>query len=170
VHSNTARHGCHCHPEGENGYNQIGLISAFAEDTVRHSYRTIGLAVVAVVLLTGCSTANYFRLLLTVKDANTGEPVEGIIAVLDAPSSEQHKNEPDFGHLIPPSTNADGQLTYEFMVSPYPSDRPWYLKVRKEGYEPVVIDIMPNPQPERKGNEKSPLPVTVEMKPLAKKP
>src|SRR5690349_4847632 len=102
---------------------------------MRHPHQTLGLAAVAVVLLTGCSTANYFRLLLTVKDADTGKPVEGVIGVLDTgPSSEERKNEPDFGYLIPPSTNVDGQLTNEFMISPYPSDRPWYLKLRREGY------------------------------------
>lgn len=139
---------------------------------MRHPYRTIGLAVAAVVLLTGCSTANHFRLLLTVKDANTGEPVEGVTGVIDDTlSAEERKNEPDFGFPLVIGTNADGQLTYEFMVSPYPSDAPhWYLKLKKEGYEPAVIDIKPNPQPKRNGDEKPPLPVTVEMKPLAKKP
>jgi hypothetical protein len=137
---------------------------------MRHPYRTVGLALVAVVLLTGCSTANYFRLLLTVKDADTGKPIEGVTGVLDVQLSEQHKNELDHGYSLGGGTNADGQLTHEFMVSPYPSDWPWYLKLKKEGYEPVTIDIKPNPQPERKHDEKTPLPVTVEMKPLTKKP
>jgi hypothetical protein len=138
---------------------------------MRHPYRTIGLAVAAVVLLTGCSTANHFRLLLTVKNADTGEPLEGVTGVLTTSPSEERKNELDYGFPLVVGTNADGQLTHEFMVSPYPSDAPhWYLKLKKEGYDPVIIDIKPNPQPERKGNEKHPLPVTVEMKPLAKKP
>jgi hypothetical protein len=142
------------------------------EGIMRHPYRTIGLAIVTVVLLTGCSTANYFRLLLTVKDGDTGKPVEGVTGIIDyTTNAEEQKNDLTIGLSSTGSTNADGQLTHDFMVSPYPSNAPhWYLKLKKEGYEPAVIDIKPNPEPERKRDEKHPLPVVVEMKPLAKKP
>ena len=137
---------------------------------MRHPYRTIGLAVGTVVLLSGCTTMGHFRLLLTVKDAETGEPLEFATGDLDTRGNEERKHEmTQSGQL--PWTNENGQSTYDFQVSPYPHDRPhWYLKLRKEGFESVVIDIKPNPQPEQKRNEPMLLHVTVEMKPLPKQP
>ena len=137
---------------------------------MRHPYRTVSLVVVAVVLLTGCSTSHTFRLLLTVKSADTGEPVEGAIPVLHESVDDERKNDMEYGwHHFEP-TDATGRVTVEFKVSGYTSSSTsrWYLKIRKDGFEPQVIDI--NPRVQVKAGEVTPLPVTVELKPLAKKP
>ena len=66
-------------------------------------------------------------------------------------------------------TDEEGRLTDDFLISPYPSDAPhWYLKLVKEGFDPVVIDIKPASQP--KGAEKTPLNIEVEMRPKAQLP
>jgi hypothetical protein len=139
---------------------------------MRHPYRTVSLVVVTLVLLTGCSTSHTFQLLLTVKNAETGESVPGAKVVLDAGTlSGDRKGDMEAGHHALGSTNEDGQFSYDVFISPYPSDVPhWFLKLQKDGFEPLVIDIKPASQPRKRDGEKVPLPVVVEMKPLPKKP
>ena len=53
-----------------------------------------------------------------------------------------------------------GRFAYTYTISPYPNDKPfWFLKVSKEGFEPVVIDIKPTPQPPK--SDQGPIPITV---------
>jgi hypothetical protein len=133
------------------------------------STRTL-LAVTAVVLLPGCTTGHYFQLLVTVRDADTRQPIVGAEVRLDATDrADNLKTDLDAGYNASGQTGDDGRFTQEVLVSPYPGDGlHWWLKVRKDGYEPAVIDIMPKPQPT--GGEKTPLPITVELKPVAKNP
>lgn len=82
--------------------------------------------------------------------------------------NEERKFDPTYGGRDE-TTDAKGQLTHEFMVSPYPCDHPhWYLKLTKEGFQPVEIDIKPHPQPKKVQGQKIPLNVKVEMKPTVK--
>ena len=137
---------------------------------MRHPYRTVLLVIAAVVLLTGCSTSHTFRLLLEVKNADDGQPVEGVTAVLDTVLSEDRKHGMDVGSAIG-KTDAEGKVTHEFKIAGYTRDSsyPWYLKLQKEGFEPQVIDINPR-QDFPEGEKTMPLPVTVRMRPLPKKP
>ncbi len=65
-------------------------------------------------------------------------------------------------------TDKAGLFIHDYLISPYPSDKPhWYLKVSKDGFEPVVIDIKLMPQPAKSKDGPIPLPVTVELKPKA---
>jgi hypothetical protein len=135
-----------------------------------YPFRTTALVIAAVVLLTGCSWSQVFRLSLTVVDKTDGAPVPGAKVVVDTfLTNEERKTDP-----VPPETelqtDAAGRLEYDFSISGYTptasgADR-WYLKVRKEGYEPVVIDIKPNPAPERGRDKPLPLAVKVEMQPV----
>lgn len=137
-------------------------------------FRTTALAVAAVVLLTGCSWVQVFRLSLTVVDKTDGAPVPGATVVVDtSATNEERKND-----SVPPEaglqTDEAGHLEYDFSISGYTptasgGDR-WYLKVRREGYEPVVIDIKPNPAPERSRDKPIPLTVKVEMQPVKPPP
>lgn len=135
---------------------------------MRYPRRTIALAAAAVVLLTGCSTSHAFRLLLTVTNADDGTPVQGATVVLDTSQSEARMHDLAHGSQIGP-TDAAGKLTHDFSFGGYTKRTgPWYLKVQKEGFEPRVIDI--SPRTDAKSGEPNPLPVAVELKPLAKKP
>jgi hypothetical protein len=136
---------------------------------MRHPYRTAAVAFAAVVLLTGCSWSCTFDLLLTVTNADDGNPVSDVSAVLDTSPghADERKNDPDAGDQLG-TTNADGKLAHDFTISGYTSsDGPWYLKLRKEGFEPVILDISPR-KTAKKGRELNPLPVAIRMKPLAK--
>ena len=136
---------------------------------MRHPYRTIGLAIVSVVLLTGCSTLHTFKLILTVKNAGDGQPVEGATVVLDDTlTAAEHKQQLDRGSPLG-ETNAEGKLTHEFKISGYTSrSGPWYLKIQKDGFEPQVLDV--SPKQDFNSREPIPLPVVVGLKPLPKQP
>ena len=137
---------------------------------MRHPYRTTAITLATVALLTGCSWSCTFNLLLTVRNADDGKPMPGVTVRLDTISyAVEQKQELDAGQQIG-STDGQGQLTHEFRISGYtPSGGPWFLKLRKEGFEPVVIDINPRKEA-KKGGERNPLPVDVQMKLLPKKP
>ena len=127
------------------------------------------LLVVAVVLLTGCSWSYKFRLLLTVKNADDGTPVQGVTAVLDDPVlADERKQDLNAGSRLG-TTDAGGELTHDFIRNGSGWSDPWYLKLKKEGFEPQVIDINPRKDGLKSG-EPNPLPIAVEMKPLPKKP
>jgi hypothetical protein len=138
-----------------------------------HPLRTTALVVAAVALLAGCSWSQVFRLSLTVVDKADGTPIPGAQVVVDTSvTNEERKSDP-----VPPDAGlqADGagRLEHDFSISGYTptssgGDR-WYLKVSKEGYEPVVTDIKPNPPPDRREG-KIPLAVRVEMRPVGNPP
>jgi hypothetical protein len=131
---------------------------------MRHRCRTVLLSVAAVVLLTSCSTSQAFHLLVTVLTAD-GTPVAGAKVLLDTQGVEERKLDPEYGWPHDGATDAQGRFAHDFSVSPYPSDDPrWYLKVSKDGFETVVIDIKPDPQPE-KSRERIELTRTVELRP-----
>jgi hypothetical protein len=141
---------------------------------MRHPYRTVSLVVVTLVLLTGCSVSYPFQLLLTVKNADDGTPVEGVTVVLDTTNADEDRLQFDRGSYPSPSsdrqTDAEGRLTFTFQINNEPHRYAyWFLKLRKDGFEPAVVDIRPNPVP-KNHRETTPLPVVVEMKPLPKKP
>ena len=139
---------------------------------MRHPYRTTAVSLSAVLLLTGCSWTCMFDFTLTVSNADDGKPVPGVTVILDYiadPETENRKQAMDQGSLFG-STDAEGKLTKRFGVGGYTSGSgPWYLKLQKEGFEPVVMDISPKTSAEKGTDSKNPLPVTVKMKPLAKK-
>jgi len=120
----------------------------------------------AVVLLTGCSWSQVFRLSVTVVDKADGKPIPGAEVLVDAfVTNEERKDEPIPEGWGGVRTDEAGRLDTDFSISGYTptssgGDR-WYLKVRKEGYEPVVIDIKPNPPPER--NKEGPIPLTAKV-------
>ena len=133
-----------------------------------HPFRTTSLVIAAVVLLTGCSWSQVFQLSLTVVDKTDGTPIPSALVVVDTSlTNEERRNDPvttETGF----QTDKAGRLEYDFSISGYTpahsgADR-WYLKVSKEGYEPVVIDVKPKPPPERREG-KIPLTVKVEMRP-----
>jgi hypothetical protein len=124
----------------------------------------------AAVLLTGCSTAQTFQLLLTVLNKADGKPVPEVKVTLDTLGVEERKLDENYGWPHDAKTDVSGKFAYDYLVSPYPSEAPhWYLKVSKEGFEPVVIDIKPSPQPE-KTDARIPLNLTVEIQPEAEPP
>jgi hypothetical protein len=116
-----------------------------------------------------------FQLELTVSNSDDGKPLEGVRVVLDASqTAEDNKEDMSAGYhaWVPtykPLTDTEGRFTSKVYISPYPS-RPgkWYLKLQKEGFEPLIVDIRPAVEPN--DNEETPLPVKVVMKPLQKKP
>jgi hypothetical protein len=157
---------------------------------MRHPIRTTLLVVAAVVLLTGCTTSQDFRLVLLVLDKESGRPIPIARIELDDQVNEERKE--DYSRLEEPNplavvnddgkaeqeqreyrwrapaTDGEGKLEYGFRVSPYPPyERPWYLRVVKKGYEPVVIDIHPYPEPAATRGRIS-QPVIVEMTPKKK--
>jgi hypothetical protein len=111
---------------------------------MRHPYRTVGLTIAAVVLLTGCSNSYTFNLLLTVTNQDDGQPVEGVTVVLDtAINAEEQKQKLDAGSLLD-ATSAEGKLTHRFNYAGYfRTSGPWYLKLQKEGFVSQVIDVSP---------------------------
>jgi hypothetical protein len=138
-----------------------------------HPFRTTSLVIAAVVLLTGCSWSQVFQLNLTVVDKTDGTPIPSALVVVDTSlTNEERRNDPvttETGF----QTDKAGRLEYDFSISGYTpthsgADR-WYLKVSREGYEPVVIDIKPQPPPERREG-KIPLTVKVEMRPAKNPP
>jgi hypothetical protein len=134
---------------------------------VRHPYRTTVLVVAAVVFLTGCSWSQTFTLFLTVRNAEDGQPVPGAAVKLDTLGSEERKDEHDYGVGPGGQTGPDGRFEHDFRISGYTesgSER-WYLKVKKDGFEPQVINIRPANQP-RKPDEKIPLRVEVRLRPV----
>ena len=132
---------------------------------MRNPFRTITLAAAAILLLTGCSYSYPFQLLLTVKDAETGKPLEGVTGVLDTTDREEAKYQMESGFSLRRETGAGGGLMHDFQITNKPDQyRHWFLKLRKEGYEPTVVDIRPDPVPETK--ERISIPIAVKMKPL----
>ncbi|SRR6266545_4999334 len=85
---------------------------------MRHPSRTALIAFTVVVLLTGCSWSQVFRLSLTVVDKDTGKPIPGAKVDVDASSlNEERKNEQvDTGR----QTDEAGRLDYDFSISGYP--------------------------------------------------
>jgi hypothetical protein len=137
-----------------------------------HPYRTAALVFTAIVTLTGCSTGQTFHLVLTILNKTDGQPVSGAKVVLDKQGVEERKQDVDYGqHEHNVKVDENGAITFDFLVSPYPPDpgRQWFLKVSKDGFEPVVIDIKPSPLPSR-ADEILPLIVTVEMQKKAAPP
>jgi hypothetical protein len=141
---------------------------------MRHPIRTSLLVFAAVALLTGCSWSQVFRLSVTVVDKTDGNPISEADVQLDPfPRAEERKDDP-----IPKDTglrtDVGGRLEHDLSISGYTptasGDERWYLKVRKAGYEPVVIDIKPDPLPERSPDKPTPLSVRVELRPLGKPP
>jgi hypothetical protein len=129
---------------------------------------TTALFAVSLLMLTGCSTAHYFILHLTVTDADSGKPLSGVATNLDTRGDEERKMDHEYGYPTD-VTGPDGQMTREFMISPYPSDAAhWYLKLKMDGYEMEVIEIKPAEQPKTK--EKTPLDVSVRLRPTRVQP
>jgi hypothetical protein len=130
---------------------------------MNHPIRTTSLVVTAVALLTGCSWSQIFRLSLTVVDKADGKSLPGAEVMVDASSfSEDRKNDRVATGFL---TDEAGRLEYDFQIGGYTPEHSggtsWYLKVSKEGYEPVVIDIKPKPPPER--NKEGPIPMTMKI-------
>ncbi len=138
-----------------------------------HPYRTVILVVTAIFMLTGCSTGQTFHLVLTILDKTDGKPVSGAKVVLDTLGVQEQKQDVDYGHTVTKvKADENGAVAFDFSVSPYPPDPghgQWFLKVSKEGFDPVVIDIKPSPLPKRT-DELLPLKVTVEMQQKAAPP
>jgi hypothetical protein len=135
---------------------------------VQRPYKTTAVVAAAVVLLTGCSWSQTFTLFLTVRNADDGRAVEGAGVTLDYFGDEERKHDLDHG-LATGETGPDGRYERDFGISGYTASdtRPWYLKVRKDGFEPEVINIHPANQP-RKPDEKIPLRVEVKLRPVKK--
>jgi hypothetical protein len=160
------------------GESQVSQLVNSRDGPVRYPHRTAIVAVSAVVLLSGCfigHTGHTFRLELTVLNADDGEPIKGVDVVLDAsPLAEDRKEDIKEGHhaRVPnydARTDKEGRFTSKVYISPYPSrSGKWYLKLQKEGFEPLIVDIRPAVEPS--DNEETPMPVKVVMKPLPKQP
>ena len=133
---------------------------------MRHPYRTVSLAIIAV-LLSSCSFQYYFHLFITVTNEETGQPVEGVAGRIDTYVVNDSEKDLDFGDDIG-VTGANGQIDREFIISGGSRTRPWLLKLKKEGYEPLVIDIKLESMAEPGAKHKQPLPVEVKMKALKK--
>ncbi len=98
-----------------------------------------------------------FRLSLTVVDKTDGKPIPGAEVDVDASlTNEEQKHNPVETGLL---TDEAGRLEYDLSIPGYTptasGGERWYLMVRKEGYEPVVIDIKPNPPPGRQPGQAS---------------
>ena len=133
-------------------------------DPMRHPIRTIALAAIATILLTGCSVSYPFQLLLKVETEDDGQPLEGVTVVLDTTSEYADKWRMDHGfhHGVP--TDASGRVVLDFQITQAPDIyKHWFLKLQKDGYESTVIDIRPNPVPNSR--DRTPIPITVKMKP-----
>jgi hypothetical protein len=127
----------------------------------------ITFAALVVSLSSGCSRSYTFQLLLTVTNAETGEPIEGATVHLNTSPLGGFFGLLRFGEEFP-GTGANGQLEREFSVSSGALPC-WYLTIEKDGYEPTMINIKPDPFPYQSKRETVPLPVAVQLKPVAKK-
>ena len=136
---------------------------------MRHPIRTIALAAVATVMLTGCSISYPFQLLLTVENEDGGQPVEGVTVALDTTDENADKLRLDYGFRCRGTTDSSGRLTDDFQIEGSPNAyKHWHLKLQKDGFEPVVVDIRPDPVPNSR--DRTPIPVAVKMKPLPPAP
>jgi hypothetical protein len=136
---------------------------------MRHPVRTIALAAIATVLLTGCTKVYPFQLLLTVESEADGRALEGVTAVLKTTSGDANRLGMDYGSQLGDLTDSSGRFTHDFQIVGSPdNDKHWYLKLQKDGFEPVVVDIRPDPVPN--SHDKTPIPVTVKMKALPPAP
>ena len=136
---------------------------------MRHPIRTIALAAVATILLTGCSISYPFQLLLTVENEDGGQPLEDVTIVLDTTDADDNMTQTDYGVHFRGTTDSSGGLTHDFHITQAPDFyKHWYLKLQKDGFEPVVVDIRPDPVPNSR--DRTPIPVAVKMKPLPPAP
>lgn len=107
---------------------------------------TLGPFAAAVLLLSGCSYSYDFHVLVSVLGAD-GKPLGGATVRLDTMGNEERKL--DLEHGVPQGAAEDGvgRFPIDFSVSDAAGEHrgPWYLKVSKEGFEPVVVDIHPDP-------------------------
>lgn len=139
---------------------------------MRHPIQTTLLVTAIAVLLTGCSWSQVFRLSVSVVDKADGKPISGVkVDVDESSNNEDRKNEQvETGR----QTDENGRLDYDFSISGYTptasGGERWYLKLRKDGYEPVVLDFKPKPPPERNNDGPIHLTVRVEMQPVANPP
>jgi hypothetical protein len=103
-----------------------------------------------------------------VQNADSGDPIENVMGTLDTYGVEERKAELNFGSPLAHSTDVNGRLRYDFSISHRVDATPhWYLKLQKEGFEPLIVDVRPKPSEPSK--DVTPLPVTVQMKPITKK-
>jgi 5-hydroxyisourate hydrolase-like protein (transthyretin family) len=80
---------------------------------MRHPYCTVPLVITAVVLLTGCSTAQTFQLLVTVLNKADGKPLAGAKVSLDTLGVEERKLDLDYGWLNDAKTDDGGKFSYD---------------------------------------------------------
>ena len=83
---------------------------------MRSPIRTIAVAVAAIILLTGCSVSYPFQLLLNVKDAESGQPLEGVTGVFHTTDHEEKKADFDSGPPLGTKTSAGGGLMHDFQI------------------------------------------------------
>jgi hypothetical protein len=120
------------------------------------------------MLLAACSCGHEIRLQVTVTNAEDGKPLSGVKGTFDD-SSEAEEKKSDFDWCYPMSERWDmpGTLCCRIQYVKTMRDRPWYVKLQKDGFEPLIVDI-------RSYLTQQPLtdidlPITIEMKPVPKK-
>lgn len=132
--------------------------------------RTVGIVGLSLALVAGwgCTSDHPFRLGVTVQDASTGVPLEGVQVVLDTTGAAGAAA--DFGVNVG-LTKSNGRIEYDFQRNdehmPTPARR-WYIKAIKEGYAPEQIDVSPPEWP--KGTTQIwPINILISLKPLPPK-
>src|SRR5262245_18089979 len=95
--------------------------------TMRHPYRTVPLVLLTAALLTSCMVDTPFQLLLTVRNADDGQPVPGVKVTLGRRESPVDRERMDVGSPVG-LTNADGRLTHDFKIGGYTGPKLYYLK------------------------------------------
>ena len=113
---------------------------------MRHPIRTIALAAVATILLTGCSISYPFQLLLTVENEDGGQPLEDVTIVLDTTDADDNMTQTDYGVHFRGTTDSSGGLTHDFHITQAPD---FYKHWSRPGSE----QPRPNSDPGRRENE-----------------
>jgi hypothetical protein len=112
----------------------------------------------------GCTMGYDFELSCVVKSAADGKPLSGVTGVFDRFGKIDDLNS---GAALSQPSDAEGRLAHKFfgdMIDFNPGERPWYLKLEKEGFFPEVVDVKPTKKPES-ARSTVPLIVVVYMRP-----
>lgn len=93
-----------------------------------------------LVPASGCTLEYRYELSCFVQNAADGKPLSGVLALLD---TDGRADDLTKGRTGARPTDAEGRLTHEFILISQPGTKRWYLKLEKDGFEPLVIDITP---------------------------
>jgi hypothetical protein len=128
---------------------------------MRHPYRTAILTIAAVGLLCGCSIRYDYALQINVTNVETGQPLEGVTGLIDEYGD---RDDLERGTPLEGQSDAAGLLRSDYGAS-NTSKGQWRVKLHKDGFAPVAVEVPVDPRDSPKPKERFVLTVTAQMKP-----